>query len=138
MKQMKPLLLIAVAAVVVLGGCARQPEPIPGPIYAEPTFDKLGNPSCRPINTPIGGAYTVDLPICPRIGGDVSPVVAIDTGTDNDGSDVGGVVDDGSPVGDDVVDYGDVTPDDQGGNQNRNQNNNNNRNNEQNRNQTGS
>ena len=71
-----------------LQACATQPTPI----YAEPVFNKYGNPDCRPGNVPIGGAYTADLPTCVTIAGVSTPVVD----TNNDGvadSDAGTSID---------------------------------------------
>ncbi|MGB8623390.1 MAG: hypothetical protein WCD16_11275 [Paracoccaceae bacterium] len=62
--------LSVVLGAVVLGfaaGCAPKPAPAPEPIYAEPVFDKYGNPSCRPPDQEIGGAYTAELPICEMV-----------------------------------------------------------------------
>lgn len=58
------IILGLLGAAISLSACA----PEPTPIYAEPVFDKYGNPECRPGNMPISGAYTVDLPICAVIG----------------------------------------------------------------------
>jgi len=58
------LAAVGVGTIALLGACTPPPEPVATVIYAEPTFDKFGNPSCRPGNVPIGGAYTQGLPIC--------------------------------------------------------------------------
>ncbi|WP_342070322.1 hypothetical protein [Yoonia algicola] len=114
-----------VGAMILMSACAPKPAPVAMVIYAEPTFDKLGNPSCRPGNVPIGGAYTAELPLCDVVNAGapvvmVAPVVAADDG----------VVGDGGTV---IVD-----PDDpNGGNQNQNQNQNQNENQNENQNQSG-
>ncbi|MGB8622701.1 MAG: hypothetical protein WCD16_07770 [Paracoccaceae bacterium] len=56
--------VLGAVALGLAAGCAPKPAPTPEPIYAEPVFDKYGNPSCRPPDQPIGGAYTANLPIC--------------------------------------------------------------------------
>ncbi len=111
---------LSAGGLVLLSACA--PEPAPQVIYAEPVFDKLGNPSCRPGDVPIGGAYTADLPLCSVISGEpvalVTPVV-----TDDDGTVIVPDTPDDDPIDDDTT----------GGNQNRTQNEirNENRNNQQ-------
>lgn len=57
---------LCLGTLLTLAGCAAQPVS-PSVIYAEPVFDKFGNPSCRPPDMPIGGAYTQDLPLCAAI-----------------------------------------------------------------------
>jgi len=56
--------LLAIGVAGFVSACAQQEEMAPAPITAEPTFDKYGNPECRPSNVPIGGAYTAELPLC--------------------------------------------------------------------------
>lgn len=110
------LATLSVGSLVVLSACA--PEPVPQIIYAEPVFDKLGNPSCRPGDVPIGGAYTADLPLCSVISGAPVSVVAVPVMDEN---------------GDSVSVTDPDIPDDEptGGNQNQNQNRNQNENNQQ-------
>lgn len=110
------LATLSVGSLVVLSACA--PEPAPQIIYAEPVFDKLGNPSCRPGDVPIGGAYTADLPLCSAISGAPVTVVAVPVMDEN---------------GDSVSVTDPDIPDDEptGGNQNQNQNRNQNENNQQ-------
>ncbi|MFA8441120.1 hypothetical protein [Yoonia sp.] len=140
MKNRTWLVSLSVGGMILLGACA--PKPVAQVIYAEPVFNKFGNPSCRPGDVPIGGAYTADLPLCSVIGGAPAAVVVVPAvdGIDTDGTD-------GTPdvPGDTPDDPGD-TPDDPGddptgGNQNQNQNGNNNQNqnqnNEQNNQQSG-
>ena len=108
MTYSKWLAAVGVGTIALLGACTPPPEPVARVIYAEPTFDKFGNPSCRPGNVPIGGAYTQDLPICAVIStGAVAGtiVAASDGGVPSDGTD--------PDPGDD---------DTSGGNQNQNQN----------------
>ncbi len=133
MKNRTWLVSLSVGGMILLSACA--PKPVAQVIYAEPVFDKFGNPSCRPGDVPIGGAYTADLPLCSVIGSApaaVAMVPAVD-GIDTDGTD-------GTPdvPGDTPDDPGD---DPTGGNQNQNQNGNNNQNqnqnNEQNNQQSG-
>ncbi len=114
---------VSVGAMILLAACAPKPEPVAMVIYAEPTFDKLGNPSCRPGNVPIGGVYTEDLPLCDVINGGQAVVVAPRVVETDDGVDGTAIVDPVDPV------------DPNGGNQNQNQNQNENRNQNQNENQ---
>ncbi|SIT92043.1 hypothetical protein SAMN05421665_3551 [Yoonia rosea] len=107
---------VGVGAMIVLGACAPRPEPVAMVIYAEPTFDKLGNPSCRPGNVPIGGVYTEDLPLCDVLNNGQTAGVVPRIAQDVDSDGVGVIVDP-------------VDPDDpNGGNQNQNQNQNQNEN----------
>ena len=124
MTYTKWLAALSLGTVAALGACAPEPAPAPGVIYAEPVFDKFGNPSCRPGDVPIGGAYTVDLPLCPVIG--AAPVAVVVPDVD-DGSDGNGVIVVPDVPGDDPT----------GGNQNQNQNNMQNNNQNQNKNQGG-
>lgn len=55
-------LFICAGILALVASCAQQEKP--APIYPEPTFDKYGNPECRPAHIPVGGAYTADLPLC--------------------------------------------------------------------------
>lgn len=133
MTYSKWLAALTVGTVTALGACAPEPAPAPGVIYAEPVFNKFGNPSCRPGDVPIGGAYTADLPICPVIGGEPVVVVVPEVGDTN-----GVVVVPDDPIvdpDDPVVDPDDPVDDPTGGNQNQNQNNNQNNNQNQNSNQ---
>lgn len=58
--------MIAVGSLaLIVAGCSQTQAP--GPIYAEPVFDKFGSPSCRPGDVPVGGSYTADLPVCPLL-----------------------------------------------------------------------
>ncbi len=63
---------LSAGSMIVLSACA--PEPTPQVIYAEPVFNKFGNPSCRPGDVPISGAYTADLPLCSVIGGELKEI----------------------------------------------------------------
>lgn len=69
MRQTKTV-LFGVGLVAIVTACA--PAKAPEPIYAEPVFNKYGDPSCRPPTVPVGGAYTADLPLCPLISGGVA------------------------------------------------------------------
>ncbi|PUB19000.1 hypothetical protein [Yoonia sediminilitoris] len=136
MKRTRLSIVLGIVALTIASGCA--PEPVPRPIYAEPVFDKYGNPDCRPIDTPIGGAYTVDLPICPQIGTEpqtgnvlqsaIFGPIDYDNGPDSV-SESGSDTDDEPDTPDDGGDD-DVTPpdDEEPGNQNRNRNQNQNQN----------
>ncbi len=124
MTHSKWLAALGAGTMALLWACAPAPEPRIGVIYAEPTFDKFGNPSCRPGDVPIGGPYTADLPLCSVIGGAPVDVVAgVDTVDDNNG-----VV---------IVDPTDPSGGNQNQNQNQNQNNNQNQNQNNNQNQGG-
>lgn len=119
--------MIGVATLVVLSACASQKAP--EPIHAEPVFDKYGNPSCRPFDTPVGGIYTADLPLC-----SVPPSVVVNNSSNAvDGSG-------GTATGDTGTGGTDTPTDDPGQNQNNNQNQSNtqNQNNNQNNNRSGS
>ena len=128
----KIALLGGVGLAIALSACA----PKPTVIYAEPSFDKYGNPDCRPANVPIGGAYTAELPLCPII----SSGSAIAPGTaDADGT-VPGTVPEVPEVPEvpDVPDVPDVPVDDPTGqNQYQNQNTNTNTNQNTNQNRVG-
>jgi hypothetical protein len=106
--------LAAFALVALTAGCAQNQTP--GPIYAEPVFNKFGTPSCRPPDVPVGGIYTADLPLCATLaaGGVAVP------GTGGGTTDVGGTTAGGgtTPGGDTP---GGDTPgdDDPGGTQNQ-------------------
>ncbi len=117
MTYSKWLAAFGAGTMTLLGACASAPEPTARVIYAQPTFDKLGNPSCRPGNVPIGETYRADLPLCTVIGG--APAVMLPVGDDADSS-----------IGTEVVVPGEtIDPTDpNGGNQNRNQNQNQNQN----------
>ena len=56
-------LFICAGVLALVAGCAAQTEE-PVPIYPEPTYDKYGNPECRPAHIPIGGIYAAELPVC--------------------------------------------------------------------------
>jgi hypothetical protein len=125
-----------VGAMILLSACAPKPEPAAMVIYAEPTFDKLGNPSCRPGNVPIGGAYTAELPLCDVVNSGVSVVPAARVIAVTDDANGGGtvIVDPDDPNVD--PDDPNVDPDDpNGGNQNANQNQNQNQNQNENQNE---
>lgn len=126
MTHSKWLAALGAGTMTLLGACAPAPAPPVGVIYAEPTFDKFGNPSCRPGDVPIGGAYTADLPICAVIDG--APVVVV--------ADVDAVEDANGVVIVDPTDPDDPT-DPGGGNQNQNRNNNQNNSQNQNNQQSG-
>ncbi|KQI71421.1 hypothetical protein AN191_12400 [Loktanella sp. 5RATIMAR09] len=113
---------LGVGAMILLGACAPRPEPVAMVIYAEPTFDKLGNPSCRPGDVPMGGVYTEDLPLCAVLNNG-QPVVVVPRVAQDVDSDGGGVSVD--PV------------DPNGGNQHQNENQNQNQNQNENQNQSG-
>ena len=106
---------LCAGSMIVLGACA--PEPAPQVIYAEPVFNKFGNPSCRPGDVPIGGAYTADLPLCPVIAS--APVTAVLVPVEEND-------DNGTVIVPDVPE-----DDPTGGNQNQNENQNQNQNNQQ-------
>ena len=106
MTNSKYLAAFGVGMITLLGACTPPPEPVTQVIYAQPTFDKFGNPSCRPGNVAVGETYSADLPLCAIISG----VPVAQTMTE---------MDDGT--GTDIVDP--IDPDDpNGGNQNQNQN----------------
>lgn len=128
MTHSRLLAALGTSTMILLGACAPAPAPTVGVIYAEPTFDKFGNPTCRPGDVSVGGAYTADLPLCSVIGGASAAVVADVNGADD--SNGGIVVDPDDPIipnDDDVVDPDDPI-DPNGRNQNQNQNENQNRN----------
>lgn len=75
---------LAAGSIALLGACAPEPAPAPQVVYAQPTFDKLGNPSCRPGNVPVGGAYSADLPLCGIISG-APPAADVVSRNDADG-----------------------------------------------------
>jgi len=133
MKRTTIFSMLWVGSALALSGCATQPPTQPVVIYAEPVFDKFGNPSCRPADVPIGGAYTQELPLCAVIGG-ATPVTGIYV------PDTDGMTSDGQAATGTVTDTGDTDPGDtdpgdddtQGDGQNQNQNNNQNRNQNQN------
>jgi len=133
MKNRTWLVSLSVGGMILLTACA--PKPVAQVIYAEPVFNKFGNPSCRPGDVPIGGAYTADLPLCSVIGGAPAAVVVVPAVDGNGGN---GSVTDPDVPGDTPDDPGD---DPTGGNQNQNgnnnQNQNQNQNNEQNNQQSG-
>lgn len=77
--------VLCTGTVLALAGCAAQPEPPRGVIYAEPVFDKYGNPSCRPANVPISGAYSADLALCPVLeAGTLAIMSSTEDGTDGE------------------------------------------------------
>lgn len=116
---------LAAGCLVALTACT---QPTPEPIYAEPEFNKLGQPSCRPGDVPVDAFYTADLPICPII----APAQAArtpSTGSDGDqATSATGTTDTTGGTGDDPT---------TGGPSNQNQNNNQNTNQENNRNRNG-
>ena len=127
---MRLVTLVGISSIVSTAACAPKPESI----YAEPTFDKWGNPSCRPADVPIGGSYTADLPLCAEI----TPVAAAvaSGGSDSQNGATGGTVgggtdtptvDDGTTPGTDPTGSPGTDPTGSG-NQNQNSNENNNRN----------
>lgn len=73
--RLKHTAILGVGLVAILAACA--PAKAPEPIYAEPVFNKYGDPSCRPPTVPIGGVYTADLPLCPLIAGVVAQPAAM-------------------------------------------------------------
>ena len=75
MKKRIWLANLCAGGLVVLSACA--PKPAPQIIYAEPVFNKFGNPSCRPGDVPIGGAYTADLPLCSVISSEPTAAVMV-------------------------------------------------------------
>lgn len=84
MRSSKWICVVFAATATVLGACAPGPELDMGVIHSEPTFDKFGNPSCRPGDVPIGGVYTAELAECPVIGAAPAVFVAeIDTKRDS-------------------------------------------------------
>jgi hypothetical protein len=110
MTYSKWLAAIGAGTITLLGACTPAPEPVAMVIYAEPTFDKFGNPSCRPGNIPVGGAFTQNLPLC---------------AVTSTGAAAGTVITsiDDSMTSDDIVpDPGDDDTSGGGQNQNRNQN----------------
>ncbi len=116
MTYSKYLAAFGAGMITLLGACTPAPEPVTQVIYAQPTFDKFGNPSCRPGNVAVGETYSADLPLCDIISG--VPVAQTMTEMDDGTGTV--VVDPDDPI----------DPDDpNGGNQNQNQNENRNRNN---------
>ena len=119
------LATLGIGTMTALSACAPAPEPAPGVIYAEPVFDKFGNPSCRPGDVPIGGAYTVDLPLCPTVGTVPVTVPVVDAQVDDSTGEIV-VIDDSD---DDLDDLGD---DPTGRNQVQNRTNNQSRTNNQN------
>jgi hypothetical protein len=118
------LVNLCAGSVIVLSACAPEPQPTPQIIYAEPVFNKFGNPSCRPGDVPIGGAYTAELPLCSIIASE--PVAAVIVPVVDENGDDGTVVVPDIP-GDDPT----------GGNQNENQNQNQNENQNQSNEQSG-
>ncbi|PQO23901.1 hypothetical protein C2I36_05510 [Rhodobacteraceae bacterium WD3A24] len=54
--------LTAIGIAGLVAACAPQPQP--QPIHSEPTFDKYGNPECRPADRPISEQYPERLPRC--------------------------------------------------------------------------
>ena len=108
---------VGVGLVTLLSACA--PEPVPTLISVEPTFDKFNMPSCRPVNMPVGGIYTADLPLCLLIAetGTASAAISLDS-------------DESSIPATEVDDP--TTGDDQNSNENQNQNQNQNENTNQN------
>ena len=115
----------AIGFITVLSACAQSPTP--GVIYAEPTFNKFGVPSCRPGDVPVGGIYTADLPICDVI---ALPATAVPgAGENEDETAAPGAPNDPDTPGSD--------PGSGGGNQNQNQNENQNTETNRNRNQGG-
>jgi hypothetical protein len=66
--------ILGAGLVAALAACA--PAKAPEPIYAEPVFNKYGDPSCRPPTVPVGGIYAADLPLCPLIAGVAARPVA--------------------------------------------------------------
>ena len=119
------ILSFGAGSIALLTACA--PEPTPQVIYAEPTFNKLGNPTCRPGDVPIGGAYTADLPLCAVISGAPVAVVVPEVDNRDDVDD-----DNGTVIVPDIPDDGnDDDPTGGNQNQNRNQNENQNQNNQQ-------
>ena len=87
------LATLSVGSLVVLSACA--PEPAPQIIFAEHVFDKLANPSCRPGDVPIGGAYTADLPLCSVTSG--APVTVVTVPVLDENGDSVSVTDPDSP-----------------------------------------
>lgn len=86
MKTTSWFTILGAGSIVLLGACAPRPAPVAQVIYAQPTFDKLGNPSCRPGNIPVGGAYSADLPLCDVISSRGVASAAADMGDDNGGT----------------------------------------------------
>ncbi|MBT8456702.1 MAG: hypothetical protein HKO95_02625 [Rhodobacteraceae bacterium] len=70
----KAISLLGVGLIALTAGCAQME---PEPIYAQPVFDKYGNPSCRPGDVPVGGVYTADLPICAIVPGEAADAMAV-------------------------------------------------------------
>lgn len=111
---------VGVGLITLLSACA--PEPVPTLISVEPTFDKFNVPSCRPVNTPVGGIYTADLPLC---------LLIAETGAASAATNLD--LDEGSITASEVDDP--TTGDDQDINENQNQNRNENQNQNENTNQ---
>ena len=77
----KLIILGSFGLAMTLSACATAPVPI----YAEPVFDKYGNPDCRPGDVPIGGAYTADLPLCALLSDGTTRTVGTNDGGTSSG-----------------------------------------------------
>ena len=78
------------AALTLFAACAPAPDAEPRVVYAQPTFDKLGNPSCRPVDAvPGDAAFNPNVPPCGVLSiddddDDMSATVSMDDDDDDD------------------------------------------------------